>query len=118
MKKLAIMMLTLAASLAAQDYSGIWNGKGGKQDPKYGLVPRTAQMTVLQAGATFTGTLKIGASAPMKITSGTVSGSQLTFAIVNGSAQITGSLSLSGSQLNGTMTASNGGVYDFVFTHN
>lgn len=36
MKKLAIMMFTLAASLAAQDLSGIWNGKGGKEDSKYG----------------------------------------------------------------------------------
>lgn len=118
MKKLAIMMLMLAASLAAQDYSGIWNGNGGKQDPKYGLVPRTAQMTILQAGTSFTGTLKIGASAPMTITSGTVTGTQLTFAIVSGAAQITGSLSQNGAQLSGTMTASNGSVFDFVFTHN
>jgi hypothetical protein len=115
MKKLAIMMLTLAASLAAQDYSGIWNGNGGKQDPKYGLVPRTAQMTILQAGTSFTGTVKIGSSAPMNITSGTVNGTQLTFVIVNNGAQITGSLAQNGAQLSGTMTGSNGAVFDFVF---
>lgn len=115
--KLAIMMFTLAASLAAQDLSGIWNGKGGKEDPKYGTVPQTAQMTVLQAGNSFHGTLKLGArGAPMQIAGGTVSGGQMTFTIVNGKAQITGNLTLSGSQLRGKMTASNGSTFDFVFT--
>ena len=118
MKKLAIMMFMLAASLAAQDYSGIWNGKGGKEDSRYGLVPRTAQMTLLQAGTSLTGSLKIGTGAPMHITSGTVSGSQLTFVITNGSARITGNLSQSGAQLSGKMTASTGDTFDFVFTKN
>jgi hypothetical protein len=116
MKKLAIMMFTLAASLAAQDLSGIWNGKGGKEDTKYGVVPATAQMTVLQAGTSFHGTLKMSTGKVLPITGGTSSGGKLTFAIVNGNQQITGNLSLSGSQLVGKMTASNGRIFDFVFT--
>lgn len=117
MKKLAITMLTFAASLAAQDFSGIWNGKGGKEDPKYGTVPQTAQMTVLQAGTSFHGTLKLGTNGGlMQITNGTVSGGNLTFTIISGKAQITGNLAASGSQLSGKMTASNGSTFDFVFT--
>jgi hypothetical protein len=116
MKKLAIMMFALAASLAAQDLSGTWNGKGGKEDPKYGVAPRTAQMTVLQAGTSVKGTLKIGSSTPMSITNGTSSGGKMTLVIVSGGSQITGNLTLSGSQLSGKMTASNGSTYDFVFT--
>ncbi len=118
MKKLAIMMFVLAASLMAQDYSGIWNGKGGKEDARYGLVPRTAQLTLLQAGTSLTGTLKIGNGAPMKITSGTASGTQVTFVITNGSAVVTGTLTPSGAQLSGKMTASTGDTFDFVFTKN
>ncbi len=118
MKKLAMMMFILAASLAAQDYSGIWNGKGGKEDQRYGLVPRTAQMTLLQSGTSFTGTLKIGTGKPMQITSGTVSGTGLTFVITSGSGQITGNLSPNGAQLSGKMTASTGDTFDFVFTKN
>lgn len=115
--KLAIMILTLTASLAAQDFSGIWNGKGGKEDPKYGTVPQTAQMTVLQAGTSFHGTLRLGArGALMQITNGTVSSGRMTFTIVNGKSQITGNLAASGSQLSGKMTASNGSAFDFVFT--
>ena len=30
MKKLAIVILALAASLSAADFSGVWNGTGGK----------------------------------------------------------------------------------------
>ena len=118
MKKLAVMMFILAASLAAQDLSGIWNGKGGKEDPKYGTVPATAQMTVLQAGTSFHGTLKLGGArgAIMQITNGTSSGGHLTFTIVNGKAQITGNLAVNGSHLAGKMTASNGATFDFVFT--
>ena len=119
MKKLAIMMFILAASLAAQDLSGIWNGKGGKEDKKYGTVPATAQMTILQAGSSFHGTLKMNATGKlMQITNGTSSGGKVTFAIVNGSQQITGNLSVSGSQLTGKMTMSNGSIFDFVFTKN
>ena len=117
MKKLAIMMFTLAASLAAQDLSGIWNGKGGKEDSKYGVVPATAQMTILQAGTTFHGTLKMNANGKvLPISNGTSSAGKLTFVIVNGKQQITGNLSLSGSQLTGKMTSSSGNVFDSVFT--
>ena len=115
MKKLVIVILAFAASLSAADYSGIWNGTGGKEDARYGLVPRTAQLTVVQAGNSFTGSLKIGNGKPLPIKSGTVSGTQLTFAIVTGVSQISGSLTQSGSQLSGKMTASNGQTFDFVF---
>lgn len=116
MKKLAIMMFMFASSLAAQSYSGIWNGVGGKVDARYGLVPQTAQMTLLQAGSSLKGTLKIGTGKPVAITSGTVSGTQLTFVIGGSGGQITATLSQSGAQLTGKMTASNGMVFDFVFT--
>jgi len=117
MKKTAIGLLFLVASLCRADCSGIWNGQGGKEDPRYGIVPMTAQMTLEQAGSSVTGTLKIANGSVMKITSGSVSGSQLTIVIsYPGGAQITGNLSQNGSQLTGKMTASNGQVFDFVFT--
>ena len=117
MKKLAIMVLLFAASLAsAQEYSGIWNGVGGKVDSHYGTVPATAQMTLIQAGTSLKGTIKLGNGKPVAITSGTVSGTQLTVVIVNSSFQMTGNLSQSGSQLTGKMTSSSGTVYNFVFT--
>jgi hypothetical protein len=117
MKKLIIIMLTAVSSLVAADYSGIWNGTGGKEDTRYGSVPATAQMTLLQAGSSFQGTLKMGSGAPMAISSGAVSGSTLTFVIKStGGAQVTGNFTANGSQLTGKMTASNGQVYDFVFT--
>jgi len=116
MKKLAILMLASALSLAAADYSGIWSGKGGKEDPRYGTVPATAQMTLLQAGASLAGTVKLGNGKPLKISSGSVSGNQLTVVLTGTSIQVTGKLTQTGTQLTGKMTASNGNVYDFVFT--
>jgi hypothetical protein len=118
MKKLAISALLFAASLSAADYSGIWNGKGGKQDVRYGTVPMTAQMTLLQAGSNFSGTLSLGGGAAMPFTSGTVSGSQLVFSIVNGKAQLNGTLSGSASQLTGKVTDSVGNTFTLVFTKN
>ena len=116
MKKTAIALL-LFASLAAADVSGIWNGQGGKEDPRYGSVPMTAQITLEQAGSSVWGTLRFGNGNVMSISSGAVSGSQVTF-VVKGyqGAQITGSFTQNGNQLSGKMTASNGQTYDFVFT--
>ena len=117
MKKLAIMMLAAAASLAAAtDYSGIWTGKGGKEDPRYGSVPAVAQMTLLQSGTSLSGTFKLANGKPVKITSGTVSGGQLTVVLTSPGGQVTGRLTQTGTQLTGKMTSSNGNVYDFVFT--
>ena len=117
MKKTAIALLLFAASLSAQqDCSGIWNGQGGKEDPRYGLVPITAQMTLEQAGSSVTGTLKIGNGGVMQITSGNVSGSQVTVVISQPGGQITGSFSQNGGQLTGKMTVSTGDTYDFAFT--
>jgi hypothetical protein len=112
------MMLASALSLAAADYSGIWSGKGGKEDSRYGTVPATAQMTLLQSGASLSGTVKVGNGKPTKITSGTVSGNQLSIVLTSAGGQVTGKLTQSGTQLTGKMTASNGEVYDFVFTKN
>jgi len=114
MKKLAIMFLACAASLAAADYSGIWNGKGGMASAKYGSVPYTAQLTLLQDGTALKGTFKAGNGAPVPLTSGSVSGTQVTFAIAGGA--VTAVLSQSGTQLVGKMTSSGGGVVSFVFT--
>jgi diacylglycerol kinase family enzyme len=113
MKKLLVVLLSLAASLLAADYSGIWNGKGGIESAKYGSVPQTAQLTLLQAGSSVSGTLKIGNGAIMKIASGAVSGSTITFAVGGG----TGTLTQSGAQLKGRLTSSKGEILDIVFTH-
>ena len=112
MKKLIVVLLSLAVSLAAADCSGIWNGKGGIESAKYGSVPQTAQMTLLQAGSSVTGTLKIGNGSIMKIASGAVSGSTVTFAVGRG----TGTLTQSGAQLSGRLTSSQGQILDIVFT--
>ena len=116
MKKTSIALLFFVASLCRADCSGIWNGKGGKEDPRYGLVPANAQMTLEQAGSSVTGTLKISNGSVMKITSGSVSGNQITFVIASKGGQITGNFSQNGSQLTGTMTASTGDTYNFAFT--
>jgi hypothetical protein len=116
MKKLAMMMFAFSASLAAQDLSGIWNGLGGKEDAKYGKVPATAQMTVLQAGTSFHGTLKLNTGKVFQITNGTITGGRLTFAMTVNGHQITANLLLTGAQLSGKMTSSTGAIFDFVFT--
>jgi hypothetical protein len=118
MKKIAIIMFALATCLMAQDYSGSWSGVGGKEDTRYGSVPQTAQITILQGGTAITGgTLKMGSSNMVSIKSGTVSGSQLTFvAVFPGGGQVTGNFTQSSGQLTGKMYGSNGEVYDFVFT--
>jgi hypothetical protein len=113
MKKLVVVLLSLAASLAAADYSGTWNGKGGQESAKYGLVPQTAQMTLLQSGSSVSGTMKIGNGQIMKIASGAVSGSTITFAVGAGG---TGTLTQSGAQLQGKLTSSKGEILDMVFT--
>ena len=112
MKKLVMIALASAASLAAANFSGIWNGKGGFEDPKYGLVPQTAQLTLLQAGSSLTGTLKLGNGKPIPITSGTVSAGSITFAVGSGG---TGKLTEQGGKLAGKLTSSTGKVYDVVF---
>ncbi len=110
MKKLAVA-LALAASLAAADYSGIYKGAGGFEDTKYGSVPATATLTLLQAGSSVSGTLRIGNGPLIKISSGSVSGSQITFAVSGGS----GVLTVNGANLQGRLTSSTGKVLDIVF---
>lgn len=112
--KLAIAMLVLAGSLMAQDYSGIWNGKGGQVDAKYGTVPVTAQLTLLQAGTSLQGTFKAGGLKPVAIASGSVSGTQVVFVV--GAGVVTARLTQNGSQLAGTMTSGSGDVVNIVFT--
>jgi hypothetical protein len=119
MKKLVVVLLSLASFLTAQSssVSGIWNGKGGVEDPKYGSVPMTAQMTLQQAGSSVSGTLKIGNGKIMQITSGAVSGNTITFAVGNGSTTVgSASLTQSGAQLAGKLTSSTGSIFDVVFT--
>ena len=112
MKKLAIVALAFAASLLAADYSGSYTGQGGFESAKYGSVPATAQLTLLQSGSTVTGTLKLGGGAVVPISSGTVSNNQITFAADNGTA----TLVANGTQLTGKYTTSTGDVLDVVFT--
>jgi hypothetical protein len=114
MKKLAIMMFALAASLAAADYSGIYNGKGLAQSTRYpGGVPYKVQVTLLQAGTSLTGTFKVGNGKPVPIVSGTVSGTSITFATGN-KAQTTAQLTAAGNELTGKMTSSTGAVYQIA----
>jgi hypothetical protein len=116
MKKLIVLLLILAPCLAAAaNLSGVWNGKGGKEDPKYGMVPVTVQMTLLQAGSSVTGTIKMGNGPIVKISSGSVSGDSVKFAVGNGSGS--GSFTLNGSNLSGRLTSSRGDIFDVVFTH-
>src|SRR5579864_6027161 len=90
MKRLAVMMLAFASSLAAADYSGIWNGKGTVQSARYpGGVPYTVQMTILQAGNSFNGTLKVGNNTPLQVSNGSVSGTGLSFRASLASFQVT-----------------------------
>lgn len=111
MKKLIIVLVSLTASLSAADYSGIWNGNGGFESAKYGSVPATAQMTLLQSGSSISGTLKIGNGNVVKLT-GTVSGSTISFSTTGG----TGVLTANGTQLQGKLTSSTAQILDIVFT--
>lgn len=116
MKKLVIVMLALAASLAA-DYSGIWNGKGTIQSARYaGGVPYTVQITLLQAGSSLTGTMRVGKNPSVPITTGTVSGTSIIFAAGATGSQVTAHLSANGNQLTGTMTLTDGEVFTVAFT--
>jgi len=118
MKKLAIIMLALAAAASATDLTGVWSGKGGREDVRYGTVPQTAQLALIQDGTSLSGTMKLNKGQPVKITSGSISGSQVVLAIVGPTGQVTGHFTQTGTQLSGKMTASNGQIYDFVFTKN
>lgn len=114
-KLLVVLLLTLTPCLAAAaDLSGIWNGKGGKEDPNYGSVPVTVQMTLLQAGSSVTGTLKMGNGPIFQIPSGSVSGDAITFVVGNGIGS--GSFTWNGTNLSGRLTSSSGDIYDIVFT--
>lgn len=114
MKKLIVVLLSMAAYLTAADYSGIWNGKGGIEDAVYGSVPMTAQLTLLQAGSSISGSLKIGNGKIMPISSGNVSGTTITFAVGDG----TGKLTQNGAQLTGRLTSGQGKIFDVVFSQN
>jgi len=115
MKKLALMAVVLVGSLLAADSSGTYKGTGGIEDVKYGSVPQTAQLTLIQAGSTVSGTLKIANGPLFKISSGTVSGNQITFAVGAGGG--TGSLTVvSATQLQGKLTSVRGEIFDVSFT--
>lgn len=119
MKKIAILWLGLAiVALAKSDLSGIWDGKGGRQTEKYGSIAATAQLTLLQAGDSVKGTLKIGNGTVMTITSGVVSGSAIRFNVGTEKEGILGSVELTrdGSTLRGQVSMYDGRVFDMVFT--
>jgi hypothetical protein len=114
MKKLLLAAVAFTVSLSASDYSGSYTGKGGIESVKYGSVPQTANMTLSQAGTSLTGTLQLGNGPIIKITSGSVSGTTLSFAIGNGGGS--GTLTQNGTQLQGRLTSSKGDILDIVFT--
>jgi hypothetical protein len=119
MKKLIVLLLVLTPYLAAAaDLSGVWAGKGGKEDPKYGSVPVKVQMTLLQAGSSVTGTIKMDNGPILVIPSGNVSGNSISFAVGNGTnGRGTGTFTWNGSNLSGRLTSSRGEIVDVVFTH-
>ncbi len=113
MKKIAILAVAFGTSLlAATSYTGLWSGKGGSVDAKYGTVPQTAKISLLQSGSSITGSVQLGNGKTLPISSGQVSGSQITFAI--GQNLGTGSFTASGTQMQGTITSSAGKVINFV----
>ncbi len=114
MKKLTVIALAFAFSLAAADYTGAYSGKGGIQSAKYGSVPLTALLTLLQDGSSVKGTLQLGNGPIHQITSGTVSGTQITFAVGTGGG--TGVLTQNGAVLQGTLTSSTGAIFNVAFT--
>jgi len=70
-------------------------------------------LTLLQAGTSVTGTLKIGNGKVMQISSGNVSSLTITFAVGAGA----GTLSImNGAQLAGKLTSPKGEIFDMVFT--
>jgi len=115
MKKLAIVLLAFAASLAGQaNYSGIWNGKGGVVSAQYNSVPVTAQVTLIQSGTSLQGTFKAGNGKPVPLT-GSISGNQVVFSV--GQGAVTANLTAqTARQLTGTMTSNGGQVANMVFT--
>jgi hypothetical protein len=118
MKKSIMIMAVLFASLAAADTTGTYSGVGGSQSAKYGVVPQNMQLALVQNGTSVTGSLRMAnATKSLTIASGTVSGTQVTFAAGGGTApQITGNLIINGTTLSGTITTSTGLVYNVVFT--
>jgi hypothetical protein len=115
MKKLAMMAILFAASMAASDVSGIWDGSGGIESAKYGMVPLTAQLTLIQSGSSVTGTYRRGNGKPGPITSGAANGGQITFVISSDGSTATLTQNSNG-QLQGKITSSTGDVFDVVFT--
>jgi hypothetical protein len=117
MKKSIVMMVALASSMFAADFSGIWNGKGAiaSGSNKYVNVPMTAQMTLLQAGTSLKGTLKVG-NAKAKVTPITSGTAAAQITLVAGGSTGTFTPNAAGNQLTGTITSSNGHVATFVFT--
>lgn len=119
MKRLVMTMLVFAAFLAAAgpDYSGIWQGKGAIESTKYpGGIPVAVQLTLMQAGTSVTGMVKVGNMAARYISTGSVIGNQVTFAIQSTSGRVTARLAENAGLLKGSMTLTDGEVYDVVFT--
>ncbi len=114
MKKFILIATTFCLSLSAADLTGGWNGKGGIESAKYGSVPQTAKMTLVQDGASLTGTFRLGNGPIMQITSGSVSGNQISFIVGQGLS--TAVLTQNGATLQGKMTTSKAAVIDLVFS--
>jgi len=120
MKKIAIVVLSLAAAASAAEskLTGIWNGTGGSESGQYGTVPVTAELTLLHAGNTVTGTFRMAQGMVMKISSGVVCGSKITFAVGTEKEGVLGTavLTQNGDTLQGKVTSNQGEVYELVFT--
>jgi hypothetical protein len=114
-KKIALLTLLAAGVLSAANYSGTWNGKGMVQDTKYGGLPHSAQLTLIQSGSSLQGTLKVDNGQPMRINVGSVSDGKISFGVHMQATQITGQLSDNNGQLTGRLTSSSGQVFAVTF---
>jgi hypothetical protein len=117
MKRLFLSAVLFSVSvLSAADLTGLYIGKGVKPDQKYGSLGADFQIGLTQAGSTITGFLIQGKSPAIRFTSGAVSANQVTISLTQGTVVFTGLFSLSGSQLSGRLTGSDGEVYTIALT--
>lgn len=106
MKKiLAATLLFSASVLSAADVSGVYVGKATQTNSQYphpSAVPLT--LTLQEIGPQINGLIQFN-NDTIKLTSGSISGNQVTVAFPMAGTQYTGSLTVSGNTVTGTVTA-------------
>jgi hypothetical protein len=117
MKKILLSTVLLVASaLSAADATGLWVGKGGKADPKYGVIPTTFKIGLTQAGSKITGFIIRDKHEAVNFTSGSISGNDIMISYREDTNIVTGHLTVDGVQVSGRLTSTSGEVYNFAAT--